>query len=181
MVTDALIYHPTITHYLKYISTTVGRDKVLRTIQYFSRFYAWYLYRTNALPSTIAPFEAVKKQFGLARKLMRVGKNVEHFKAAAVAYDTKGQDPFLKYCAVGRQLGYGGYLTLDMATYLDSAGIRPSAGAKRLSREAYKSWFVGLAFSALSGVYSLYRLRERESKLNKEIGEGVVESKRLQK
>jgi peroxin-11B len=181
MVTDALIYHPTITHYLKYVSTTVGRDKVLRTIQYFSRFYAWYLYRTNALPSTIAPFETIKKQFGLARKLMRVGKNVEHFKAAAVAYDTKGQDPFLKYCAVGRQLGYGGYLTLDMATYLDAAGIRPSAAAKRLSREAYKSWLVGLAFSALSGVYSLYRLRERETKLNKEIGEGVVESKRLQK
>jgi peroxin-11B len=181
MVTDALIYHPTITHYLKYVSTTVGRDKLLRTIQYFSRFYAWYLYRTNALPSSIAPFEAIKKQFGLARKLMRVGKNVEHFKAAAVAYDAKGQDPFLKYCAVGRQLGYGGYLTLDALTYLDAAGIRPSPAAKRLSREAYKSWFAGLAFSALSGVYSLYRLRERETKLNKEIGEGVVESKRLQK
>ena len=181
MVSDALIYHPTITHYLKYVSTTVGRDKLLRTIQYFSRFYAWYLYRTNALPSSIAPFEAIKKQFGLARKLMRIGKNVEHFKAAAVAYDTKGQDQFLKYCAVGRQLGYGGYLTLDALTYLDAAGIRPSAAAKRLSREAYRSWFVGLAFSALSGVYSLYRLREREMKLNKEIGEGVVESKRLQK
>lgn len=181
MVTDALIYHPTIAHYLKYVSTTVGRDKILRTIQYFSRFYAWYLFRTNALPSTIAPFEAIKKQFGLARKLMRVGKNVEHFKAAAVAYDAKSHDQFLKYCAVGRQLGYGGYLTLDMATYLDAAGIKPSPAAKRLSREASKAWFVGLVFSTLSGVYSLYRLRERETKLNKEIGEGVVESKRLQK
>ena len=98
-----------------------------------------------------------------------------------MAYDAKSHDQFLKYCAVGRQLGYGGYLTLDMATYLDAAGIKPSPAAKRLSREASKAWFVGLVFSTLSGVYSLYRLRERETKLNKEIGEGVVESKRLQK
>jgi len=181
VVGDALIYHPTVTHYLKYVATTVGRDKVLRTLQYFSRFLAWYLYRTNATPQSIAPFEAIKKQFGLARKLMRVGKNVEHFKAAAVAADAKGMDPVLKYCAVGRQLGYGGYLTFDALTYLDAAGIRPSPAAKRLGREAYKAWFMGLAFSAVSGFYTLYRLRERELKLSKEDGESVVESKRIQK
>jgi hypothetical protein len=33
----------------------------------------------------------------------------------------------------------------------------------------------------LSGVYGLYRLRERELRVSKEDGEGVVESKRLQK
>jgi peroxin-11B len=181
MVADALIYHPTITHYLKYVSTTVGRDKLLRTIQYFSRFYAWYLYRTNALPATIAPFEAIKKQFGLSRKLLRVGKNIEHFKAAAVAADAKGTDPVLKYLAVGRQLGYGGYLTLDMVAYLDAAGIKSSAYSKRLGREAYKAWVIGLLCSTLSGVYGLYRLRERELRVSKEDGEGVVESKRLQK
>merc|ERR1712000_483464 len=126
MVADSLIYHPSVAHYLKYVATTVGRDKLLRTIQYFSRFYAWYLYRTNGTPGEIAPFDAIKKQFGLARKLMRVGKNVEHFKAAAIAADSKSLDPVIKYCAVGRQLGYAGYLSLDAVTYLDAAGIRKS-------------------------------------------------------
>jgi peroxin-11B len=55
----------------------------------------------------------MKKSFGLARKVMRIGKFVEHFKAAAVAMDAKGMDPVLRYAAVGRQLGYAGYLTLD--------------------------------------------------------------------
>jgi len=72
MVADALVYHPSITHYLKFVSTTVGRDKLLRTLQYFSRFYAWYLFRTNGTPGEIAPWEAMKKQFGLIRKAMRV-------------------------------------------------------------------------------------------------------------
>jgi len=47
---------------------------------------------------------------------MRVGKFVEHFKAAAEASDAKGTDPVLKYCAIGRQLGYAGYLLLDNLT-----------------------------------------------------------------
>lgn len=96
----------------------VGRDKVLRTLQYFSRFYAWYLFRTNSPARIIAPFEAIKKQFGLARKALRLGKNIEHFKSAVVAIDSKGVDPVLRYCAIGRQLGYAAYLSLDAITYV---------------------------------------------------------------
>ena len=36
---------------------------------------------------------------------MRLGKFIEHFKAAAQAADAKGMDPVLKYCAVGRAVG----------------------------------------------------------------------------
>jgi len=32
--------------------------------------------------------------------------------------DAKGGDAVLKYCAVGRQLGYAMYLSLDMVTYV---------------------------------------------------------------
>jgi len=181
MVADSLVYHPSVAHYLKFIATTVGRDKLLRTLQYFSRFYAWYLFRTNGTPAEIAPFEAIKKQFGLARKLMRVGKNVEHFKAAAIAADSKNLDPVVKYCAVGRQLGYAGYLTFDAVTYLDAAGIRKSPATQRLQREAYRCWMIGLIFSAVSGTYSLYQLRLQQSKIDKKDGEGAVATKRIEK
>lgn len=82
-------------------------------MQYFSRFYAWYLYRMNYTPSAIAPYEAAKRQFGIVRRVLRLGKFVEHFKAAAQAVDATGLDPVLRYCAIGRQLGYAIYLTLD--------------------------------------------------------------------
>ncbi|KAK7755090.1 Peroxisomal membrane protein PMP27 [Diatrype stigma] len=181
MVADALIYHPTVSHYLKYAATTTGRDKLLRTIQYFARFYAWYLLRTNGTSSEIAPFEALKKQLGLARKLLRVGKFLEHLKAAALATDSgkAGGDPVLRYATVGRQLGYAGYLTLDMTTVLDAAGVRRWDGAKRAGREAARFWAAGLACSVVAQAYTLYRLREREAKLDKKEGEGVVESKRI--
>ncbi|KAL9008496.1 MAG: hypothetical protein Q9173_006380 [Seirophora scorigena] len=182
MTADALVYHPTVSHYLRFVATTVGRDKLLRTLQYFSRFYAWYLFRTNNPPRLIAPFEAIKKQFGLTRKALRLGKNVEHFKAAAAAMDdTKSQDELLRYCAVGRQLGYATYLTLDMVTYLDSAGIWKLESAKRLQKEAYRAWFVGLMFNAIAGLYTLWGLRIREQGVDKGDGQGMVESKKIQR
>ena len=56
----------------------------------------------------------------MARKTLRLGKGLEHIKAAKVAMDKRGGDDFLKYCAVGRQVGYAGYLTLDTATYVSA-------------------------------------------------------------
>ncbi|KAH5423793.1 hypothetical protein HBI32_084440 [Parastagonospora nodorum] len=182
MVADALVYHPTVSHYLKFVATTVGRDKLLRTLQYFSRFLAWYLYRTNRPLSTIAPFEATKKQFGATRKLMRVGKFVEHFRAAAVASDAKATDPVLRFTAVGRQLGYAMYMLLDNACVLDATGIRKFSTAPRIGREAYKAWFTGLSFSIASGLYSYYNLNLRQKSVGQSSDpEKVVETKKVAK
>ncbi|MCJ1348825.1 Peroxisomal membrane protein PMP27 [Peltigera leucophlebia] len=181
MVLDAVVYHPTVDHYLRFVATSAGRDKLLRTLQYFSRFYAWYLFRTNSPPRVIAPFEAIKKQFALARKALRLGKNVEHFKAAAVAADKKNLDPVLKYCAIGRQLGYATYLSLDAVVYLDTAGIRRSESAKSLQREASRAWLVGLTFNVVAGIYTLWQLNQREQDIDKAEGEGVVEGKKIQR
>jgi peroxin-11B len=84
MVVDTLVHHPTVAHYLRFVATTVGRDKVLRTLQYLARFLSWYLLRKGYTVSAIAPWEAMKKNFGAARKVMRIGKNIEHLKAASV-------------------------------------------------------------------------------------------------
>ncbi|KAI1320882.1 peroxisomal biogenesis factor 11 [Xylariaceae sp. FL0255] len=184
MVADALIYHPSVSHYLKFVATTVGRDKILRTLQYFSRFYAWYLYRTNGSPAEIAPYEAIKKSFGQARKILRAGKNVEHLRAAAAAFDAAttakdGGSTFLKYVAFGRQMGYAGYLSADLLTLPDSLGVKKWEGAKRCGREAYKFWAMGLLCSVVAQVYTLYGLRVREAQVDRKEGEGVVEGKRI--
>jgi peroxin-11B len=112
---------------------------------------------------------------------IQLGKNIEHLKSAAVTADAKNLDPVIKYCAVGRQLGYAGYLTLDACTFLDAAGIRKTASAKRLQKEAYRFWMSGLLFSAVSGAYSLWTLRQQQARIDKKDGEGVVASKRIEK
>jgi len=44
-----------------------------------------YLYRKSYPASVIVPYNAAKANLGLVRKALRVGKNLEHFKAAAIA------------------------------------------------------------------------------------------------
>ncbi|KAK4954361.1 Peroxisomal membrane protein PMP27 [Elasticomyces elasticus] len=184
MVADALIYHPVVSHYNRFVATTVGRDKTLRTIQYFSRFLAWYTYRTNSPAATVAFFEAIKKNFGSVRKAMRLGKFVEHFKAAAVASDAKSGsiDPVVKYLAVGRQLGYAFYMMLDNLAYFDQCGIKKFEGAARMQREASRAWLAGLACNIAAGTYQLYNLRVAARKQrDSQDAEKAVEAKKLER
>lgn len=75
----------------------------------------------------------------------------------------------------------GWTLTYSPAVQLDAAGIRPSNSAKRLQREAAKAWLVGLLFSTVSGIYSLFQLQQRQQTMDKKEGEGLIESKKLER
>ena len=113
---------------------------------------------------------------------MRLGKFVEHFKAAAVAADAKGMDPVLKFLAVGRQLGYAFYMSFDAMTYFDSVGVRKFDGAARLQREAYRAWLAGLLCNVIAGVYTLYNLQMAAKKSkDSQDAEKAVELKKLEK
>ncbi|KHN99069.1 Peroxisomal biogenesis factor 11 [Metarhizium album ARSEF 1941] len=180
MVVNTLVYHPSVKHYLGFVATTVGRDKLLRTVQYFARFYAWYLLRTNATRAQIAPWDVTKKQLGLTRKILRVGKNVEHLRAAVEAADNpKPVAAFLRYAAVGRQIGYAGYLTLDSAAVPDAAGIKKWDGAKTLQAYGFRFWALGLVFSISAQLYTLHQLNRREASIDRKDGEGVINSRHI--
>lgn len=115
------------------------------------------------------------------RKVLRLGKFVEHFKAAAQAADAKAMDPVLKYCAVGRQLGYAGYLLLDNLTVPDLLGVRKSERTKALGQQAYRFWFTGLSFNIVAGVYNLYHLQQRQKAFDEKTGKDAAESKKIER
>jgi hypothetical protein len=113
---------------------------------------------------------------------LRFGKFVEHIKAASVAFDNKvPADAVLKNLTVGRQLGYAGYLTLDSITLVDVLGFKKFDSAKKLQEYSYRAWLSGLVCSVVAGVYTLYRLQEREKAVDRKEGEGVVEAKKIER
>ena len=129
----------------------------------------------------------MKAQFGVTRKLIRVGKFVEHFKAASELYDASAKiranegDQVLQYLQIVRQLSYGFFMTFDTLTVLDATGIKRSARAKRLQAQAYKAWFVGLVASAIAGVYTNWKLMQRAKTIDEKDGEGKVEGKKIER
>lgn len=133
-------------------------------MQYWSRFLAWYLTRRGYSAQAIAVVNALKTHFGTVRRAMRLGKNLEHVHAASTlskAMQSEAAGPasrdaqILNALAIGRQLGYAGYLTLDIGVWANSLRLVQLKNAKAVADDAYRFWASGLAFSIASGVFKL--------------------------
>lgn len=59
---------PPLDHLLKFLATTQGREKTYRGVQYFARFWVWYLLRQGASKDVIQKWEDLKKSLGIGRK-----------------------------------------------------------------------------------------------------------------
>ncbi|KAF9360081.1 Peroxisomal membrane protein PMP27 [Mortierella sp. NVP85] len=141
--------------WLRFTATTVGRDKIYRAVQYFSRFLAWYLLRQGATKETVARFNSLKKTLGLSRKC----KPVEHLENAARATIIK--DEFLKFCTIGKQLAYAGYLTFDGIIFIDGAGAYKFQNIKKYGEYASKFWLAGIVFGFITGLYKTRQIQIR--------------------
>ncbi|KAG6842558.1 hypothetical protein C0991_000084 [Blastosporella zonata] len=164
-VASQVILHPIVSQSLKFGSTTLGRDKAYRAIQYFARFFGWYLLnkddKTNA-----ARWNALKSHLGTARKLLRLGKPLEHLQAALRASFASGPAAE-QILTIGRQLAYFGYLSYDAlvwATAIKFLTLRPDT-AKRIAKTSSQFWLAGILFSLVNGILKTVRLAKERKKL----------------
>jgi len=150
-----IVFHPSISQSLRVLSTTAGREKTYRAIQYFARFYAWLLLkRGSALPA--AQWNALKSTLASGRKLLQLFKPVEHLQAALSAPSVY-QTEYL--ASVARQLSYAGYLAFDSVVWANSIRFisldKDVAG--RVNRIAQRLWLAGIVFSIGGGLSKLNR------------------------
>ncbi|KAK6835666.1 hypothetical protein RU639_002437 [Aspergillus parasiticus] len=156
MVANTLDCHTTLAHSLRFVATTVGRDKLLRTAQYFSQFYIWHLSRGNYKQSAVEPYNALRKQLGTTRRILRIGNFLGNLQTVARLMSHKNSsEPVLKYLAIGGQLGFAGYLAFDNITTIKAIGIHKLPSAKRLDILADRFWAAGLIFSIMTCLYTL--------------------------
>jgi hypothetical protein len=87
----------------RYLQTTVGREKLCRFIQYFARFYVFYLFRNDAPKATIQRWNDLKTHIGNARKFYRFLKPIEFAQVGVKSLSIR--DEVLRLTAVGKQAG----------------------------------------------------------------------------
>lgn len=148
-----------ITESLNFLATTVGRDKTYRAVQYFARFYAWYLLRKGYPKTEVARWNALKETLGMSRKLMRIGKPLEHINSANNALGDR--DQVLRTTKICKQLGYAGYLSLDMLVWIHKTGFYKFADIKTINERAQKFWLAGIVVSIVSSIYKLTQIQSR--------------------
>lgn len=111
---------------------------------------------------------------------MRIGSFIEKFNAASIALNRKSPaDPVIRYLTVGHHLGYGAYLALDTFTVIDSIGVRKMANIKSLQKFGYRAWMAGLTCSVGAGIYSLWKLQQKQKTLDLKVGKGALEARRI--
>lgn len=96
----------------RYLNTTTGREKLCRLIQYFARFYAFYLYRCNAPYAEVERWANLKQHIGNGRKLFRLLKPVEFVQAAAQCLDAS--DEVLHVTGIVKHLGNALYYSSEV-------------------------------------------------------------------
>lgn len=173
-IATAVIFHPNVSRSVKLWSTTVGRDKTYRLIQYFSRFLAFHLVARGNV-DLAARFNALKSALGSGRKMMRLFKPVEHLQAAVKA-TMAAENPIEQFTTIGRQLSYFGYLSLDMIVWLNAIKflrLTPEK-AKKVNQTSQRFWLTGIAFSIICGLSKTARLAQDIQKLKAGTSEKAV-------
>ncbi|KIM34408.1 hypothetical protein M408DRAFT_325815 [Serendipita vermifera MAFF 305830] len=164
--------HPLVSKSLKIWATTLGRDKTYRAIQYFARFYA-YILLTRGDKDAAQRWNALKNHLGLGRKLMRLGKPLEHLQAALKASQSiaLSRQSAERFTTVARQLCYAGYLAFDAVVWANSVkfiNLLPPK-ADRTLRISLRFWFAGILFGLGNGLLKAGRLAN-EAKALKAVG-----------
>ncbi|KAG8219914.1 peroxisomal biogenesis factor 11 [Butyriboletus roseoflavus] len=164
-IASQLVLHPYVSQSIKYGGTNLGRDKLYRTIQYLSRFLAWF-FLTRGNKAEVIRWNALKNQLALGRKLMRLGKPVEHLQAALRA----AQSPTElgeQLATIGRQLAYFGYLTYDAIVWANAVkviNLKPS-NTQRVTSISNRFWLSGILLSITHGLLKAGRLAQEVRKL----------------
>lgn len=157
MVCDTVVYHPSVSRLIRFLDSTAGREKVLRLLQYLSRFLAFQQ------SSVLAKY--LQGQFTVVRKILRFLKPLNHLQAASKFYDNKlSGDALVRLCNVIKNFAYAGYLTFDQVNLLRMLRVVPVTDftGKKAPLWSNWCWFFGL----LSGlVMDLRKIQLSQTKI----------------
>ncbi|KAI0785973.1 peroxisomal biogenesis factor 11 [Abortiporus biennis] len=164
-IASQVVLHPVVSQSLKVAGTTLGRDKLYRAVQYFSRFLAWLLL-SKGNKAEAARFNALKSHLALGRKLMRLGKPVEHLQSALRAIQGSAEAGE-QITTIARQICYFGYLTYDAIVWANAIkflNLKPSTAAK-VNKISNRFWLSGILFSIVHALLKTGRLATEAKKL----------------
>ncbi|KAK2461818.1 hypothetical protein APHAL10511_006281 [Amanita phalloides] len=158
-----LILHPSVSQALQYGTSTTGRDKAYRAAQYFARFYAWYLLKKGTKDEA-QRWAALMTHLGTARKLLRLGKPIEHLQAALRSALAPG--PLAEQLTtIAKQASYFAFLTFDSVVWANAIKFikLKQETVQRVRKTSFQFWFAGILFSIMNGIFKTTRL-VREAK-----------------
>ncbi|KAI8615870.1 peroxisomal biogenesis factor 11, partial [Chytriomyces sp. MP71] len=148
---------------VKFLSTTTGRDRVNRFVQYVTRFLIWFLAARGASHELLASLKNLMATIGLTRKVLFTGRQLEFYLAAVKLLATK--DVFVKWTAIAKNFFMIVWVTLDTCQWLNATSLYSFPSIASINVRANQSWLAYILFSILGNLHKL-RLNARQTRLN---------------
>ncbi|CAG9996084.1 unnamed protein product [Clonostachys byssicola] len=141
--------------YSRYLATTLGRDKLLRLVQYASQVCSWF-FRMQGLDP--AGFNRIKGHMSLTRKILRLGKTIDFWFAALDTAKRAGTTVSAapQFASIAQSLALMCYCTLDAATLPEAMGFPIRKRTKKVQKQATGFWCLAIICSLLVRVHTLY-------------------------
>ncbi|KAI9487605.1 MAG: peroxisomal biogenesis factor 11 [Benjaminiella poitrasii] len=150
-----------------FLAVTNSREKLYRFIQYFARFYVFYLLRRgNGSKQTIQRWNDLKSHLSTGRKLFRLLKPVELAQSSIKAVFL--HDPVLRVTQFIKFASNFLYFTFEALSLVDAVNFYKFRNMKRINEFGLKCWFLSLVASSISSVYNLKKLETRMKALKNE-------------
>ncbi|KAI9319421.1 peroxisomal biogenesis factor 11 [Dichotomocladium elegans] len=149
----------------RFLGTTVGREKLCRLVQYFARFYAFYLYRQGATKETIQRWADLKQHIGNGRKFFRLLKPIEFVQTSVHTLTVK--DEVMRLTTIIKHLGNALYYSSEVFVLTTAIGFYRPAGIDRITNFGQRCWFISLFASILSSLYKYRQLNTKAIQLAK--------------
>lgn len=162
--------HPLYIKTVQSLERTVVRDKLMRLVQYFSRFLTYWAYRKGYSKSSLVRIKALQTHLGMSRKIMRSGKFLGNIRAFVAELANKTGDPVLHVTNLGKDLGMAAFLFFDTLQWLQATGVKRFSPEwlTIINQTGSRGWLLSLVSSFIQAAYILYRSDAKERALTQE-------------
>ncbi|KAJ3063050.1 Peroxisomal membrane protein PMP27 [Podochytrium sp. JEL0797] len=138
-------------HTIKFLNTTTGREKLMRYLQFFSRFV---LTRTTSSKETTTRITNLMNTIGLTRKVMLTGKQLEFLRFAIKSLQNE-RDSVVGGATFCKGVLLAMWVTLDTCQWLHMAQVRTFTNINDITKRANQIWLLSILFSLTASAYKL--------------------------
>lgn len=140
-------------------STTAGKDKIFRLIQYLSRFVWHNLERRENLRDAVARLKILESAFSSFRKLLRLGKSLETLHGALRTRLLP--DLVLRVTLTLSRIYQTFYLLVDHIIWIGRVGLYDINKAK-WSDYSNKFWLGSIILNLIRDVYEIFQIAQKQ-------------------
>jgi len=150
---------------LKYLEATAGRDKIVRLMQYGSRFLAWYLLINNNKSPVAKKLESLEAHSSMARKVFRLFKSFSFLQNAAKAY-VEESDVVVKSTTVIQNLCLAVWLIYDHIIWAGKLNLIQT-DIKAHARTSNSFWMTSMIMAVIKGIYLIQQTQQLANETSK--------------